>query len=401
MTIEQKKAPALIPPHGGHLVDQYASPEKAKGLAEEAKKLPRVVLNARQISDAHMIAQGAFSPLEGFMTRDQYRQVVQHMHLPNGLPWSIPVTLSVETDARSKFHEGRDVALTGADGVPLGVLHLQEVYSYNKEQEALLAYRTKDAAHPGVANLYQQGDLLLGGPITLFRAPKPDSDVVTFYRTPRQTREEFARLGWRTVVAFQTRNPVHRAHEYIQKVAMEVVDGLLLHPLVGETKSDDIPASVRMRCYQVLLEHYYPKDRVLLSVFPAFMRYAGPREAIFHAIVRKNYGCTHFIVGRDHAGVGNYYGTFDAQHIFREFSPEELGITPLFFDNAFFCRQCGGMATIKTCPHAEKERISLSGTQVRTLLSKGELPPPEYSRPEVARVLVEATQPAKAAPGKS
>lgn len=371
-------------------MDRYAKGQKAKALAQEANGLPVVILNPRQLSDAHMIAQGAFSPLTGFMTRAEYLSVVDSMHLPNGLPWSLPITLAIEDGARAGIKEGGRVALADPDGQIVGLLTAQEVYPYSKNEEARRVYQTLDTAHPGVANLFSQGDLLLGGPVTLFQLPQPDEVVAPYYRTPAQTRQEISRLGWKTVVGFQTRNPVHRAHEYIQKAAMEIVDGLLLHPLVGETKADDVPADVRMRCYQVLLEHYYPKERVMLSVFPAAMRYAGPREAVFHALVRKNYGCSHFIVGRDHAGVGSYYGTYDAQHIFKDLDPVALGVTPLFFENSFYCHRCSGMASTKTCPHGPEARVNMSGTQVRNLLSKGQLPPPEFTRREVAQVLLEA-----------
>lgn len=380
-------AAGLIAPHGGSLVNAYAPAGEWRGLQAEAARLPVVTLNARQLSDAHMIAQGVFSPLRGFLTGQDYQQVVEHMHLANGLPWSIPITLAVSAEAAARIKEGQKVALAGPDGKVAGTMLVQEKHSRDMKAEARHVYRTEDAAHPGVANLYQEGDVVLGGPVTMFQSPQPEADIQPFYRTPAQVRQEFARLGWKTVVGFQTRNPVHRAHEYIQKSAMEIVDGLLLHPLVGETKSDDIPALVRMRCYQALLDNYYPKDRVLLSVFPAFMRYAGPREAIFHALCRKNYGCTHFIVGRDHAGVGNYYGTYDAQHIFREFDAKALGITPLFFENSFFCKKCGAVATGKTCPHEAAQHVTLSGTAARAMLQKGELLPPEISRPEVAKIL--------------
>jgi sulfate adenylyltransferase/3'-phosphoadenosine 5'-phosphosulfate synthase len=387
--------PGLVSAHGPSpegLVNRYAPADQWEDLMAEANSLPAVTLNPRQLSDAHMLAQGVFSPLGGFLTRPDYQQVVAHMHLASGRPWPIPITLAVSDGVGAGLKEGQQVALAGPDGRLVGVLELQEKYRRDKKLEARQVYRTEDAAHPGVANLYQEGDLVLGGPVTMFQAPQPEADIAPFYRTPAQTRQEFARLGWKTVVGFQTRNPVHRAHEYIQKCAMEIVDGLLLHPLVGETKADDTPALVRMQCYQALLENYYPKDRTLLSVFPAFMRYAGPREAIFHALCRRNYGCTHFIVGRDHAGVGNYYGTYDAQHIFKEFDPQSLGIAPLFFENSFYCKKCGAVASTKTCPHDGAQRLTLSGTAARAMLQKGELLPPEFTRPEVSRILSAPTQ---------
>ncbi|MBI4282114.1 MAG: sulfate adenylyltransferase [Chloroflexi bacterium] len=376
---------------GGALVDGYARGAQAQVLKEEARGFPQVVLNARQLSDAHMLTQGAFNPLEGFMGHEDYASVVRDMHLADGRPWPLPVTLSVDSHQAAGFKEGTRLALSQGGEEVVGILSLEEKYRRDREEEAQKVYRTTDTKHPGVANLYQDGDVLLGGKVTLFQERPPlEEGCSPHYRTPAQTREAISRLGWSTVVGFQTRNPVHRAHEYIQKCALEAVDGLLLHPLVGETKGDDIPAPVRMRCYQALLEAYYPPGRVLLSVLPAFMRYAGPREAIFHALVRKNYGCTHFIVGRDHAGVGNYYGPYDAQHIFQEFEPGELGIAPLFFENSFYCRQCQGMATEKTCPHGNEHRVNLSGTQVRAMLARGETPPLEFTRPEVAQVLMEA-----------
>ena len=382
----------MIAPHGGTLVDGYANEERAHAIREGAGALPSVSLNPRQLSDAHMIAQGAFSPLNGFMGHDDYNSVVRTMHLANGLPWSLPITLGVDSLRAADLKEGKPVSLTNEGGEVVGVLALEGKYRRDREEEAREVYRTTEDQHPGVANVYQEGDVLLGGRVTMLPGrPSLEEGVAPHYRTPGETREAIADLGWSTVVGFQTRNPVHRAHEYIQKCALEAVDGLLLHPLVGETKGDDIPAPVRMRCYRALLDNYYPSSRVLLSVLPAFMRYAGPREAIFHALVRKNYGCTHFIVGRDHAGVGSYYGTYDAQHIFRDFSPESMGITPLFFENSFFCRRCHGMGTEKTCPHGAEHRISLSGTQVRAMLAQGEMPPEEFTRPEVAKVLMEST----------
>ncbi len=390
MTTAQAQA-SLIAPHGGRLINRIASPVEAAALRGRIAGLPQVRLNDRQLSDLEMIAIGGFSPLEGFMTSADYRRVVTEMHLASGLPWSMPITLAVDAATAAGLSEGSEVALFDSEGEPAGVLNLQEKYGYDRALEARSVYRTEDAAHPGVAVVYAQGGVLLGGPVTVLERRKAPS--FSQYRLdPAETRAAFEARGWSRVVGFQTRNPVHRAHEYIQKCAMEIVDGLLLHPLVGETKGDDIPAAVRMRCYEVLLAGYYPADRVLLAVNPASMRYAGPREAIFHALVRKNYGCSHFIVGRDHAGVGNYYGTYDAQRIFSEFEPDELGITPLFFENTFFCRTCGQMASSKTCPHGDADHVALSGTRVRAMLAGGEAPPVEFSRPEVAAVLIEAAR---------
>jgi sulfate adenylyltransferase len=380
----------VIAPHGGRLVNRRVPAGERQAFVQKAGSLPKVRLNSLQASDAEMIAIGAFSPLEGFMGQADYREVVHHMHLAGGLPWSMPVTLAVDETTARGVRDGQEVALEDEEGRFLGSMTVRERYTYDKQEQARLVYGTTEEAHPGVANLYAQGPVMLGGPIQYVGVPREELPFPEYRLEPVETRRKFHELGWKTVVGFQTRNPVHRAHEYIQKCAMETVDGLLLHPLVGATKGDDIPADVRMRCYQVLLERYYPKNRVLLSVNPAFMRYAGPREAIFHALVRKNYGCSHFIVGRDHAGVGNYYGTYDAQHIFSQFKPGELGIQPLMFENSFFCKACGNMGTAKTCPHDNSNHVFLSGTQVRAILSRGEMPPVEFSRPEVATVLAEA-----------
>ena len=378
----------LIEPHGGVLVDRVATNQDALTLAAQAKELPVVKLGMRPLSDLEMIAVGAFSPLTGFMTSADYRSVVQDMHLAGGQPWSLPVTLSASRED-AKAYEGKQVTLADEAGNLLAIMDVQEAFEYDKQEEARLAYRTEEEAHPGVAAVYAQGEMLIGGPIRLFERQK-HSEFLEHRRDPKETRAAFAERGWKTIVGFQTRNPVHRAHEYIQKVAMETVDALLLHPLVGATKDDDIPAPVRMACYEALLANYYPDNRVLLSVFPAAMRYAGPREAIFHAIVRKNYGCSHFIVGRDHAGVGSYYGTYDAQKIFGEFAPGELGITPMFFENSFFCLTCNSMGTAKTCPHPDDDHVNLSGTRVRQMLAEGQMPPPEFSRPEVAHILIDS-----------
>ena len=377
----------LIRPHGGVLVNRLAEPAALGGALAAAARLPAVRLNAVQHSDLVCIATGVFSPLTGFVGRADYESIVERMRLANGAVWSIPVALAVAGDVAASLKSTRTIALEDPSGRIVATMEVAEQFGYDKRAEAAQVYRTTEEAHPGVARLYAQGEVLLGGPVTLLERPA-DEPFAAYRRDPAETRRLFAERGWRRIVGFQTRNPVHRAHEYIQKAALEICDGLLLNPLVGETKSDDISADTRMESYRVLIENYYPRERVLLSVYPAAMRYAGPREAIFHAIARKNYGCTHFIVGRDHAGVGNYYGTYDAQKIFDEFAPGDLGITPLFFEHTFFCRRCGGMASSKTCPHDGASRVTLSGTQVRDMLTKGQIPPPEFTRAEVAEVLI-------------
>jgi sulfate adenylyltransferase len=385
-----EKAIHQIKPHGGRLINRLVEGDEKAELIGRAHSLPTLQLNERELADLEMIAIGAMSPLEGFMTKDVYESVLETMHLPLGLPWTLPVTLATNPGDDTEYRAGTDVALVRGEKV-LGVLHVESVWKPDKSAEAEKVLLTTDGEHPGVQYLGSIGDTYLGG--TLDVIEKPTHDILNDYRLePKETRVLFKAKGWETIVAFQTRNPIHRAHEYLQKSALEIVDGLLIHPLVGATKKGDIPADVRMDCYNVLLENYYPKDRVALSVFPAAMRYAGPREAIFHALVRKNYGVTHFIVGRDHAGVGSYYGTYDAQLIFHEFTREELDVTPLFFEHAFFCTRCGNMASQKTCPHGKEDHVFLSGTKVREMLSLGELPPPTFTRPEVAEVLRKAYQ---------
>ena len=381
--------PDAIVPHGGELINRVASSAQREIFLSKADFLPRVELDERAVSDLEMIAIGGFSPLQGFMNQDDYNRVVTEMRLANGIVWSIPITLSVTEAVATPLEEGGLVRLNNSRGEFIGVLELTQKYTYDKQQEAINVYRTDDAKHPGVQVVYNQGSINLAGDIWLLQRDS-HPHFPSYQIDPAASRQMFREKTWKTIVGFQTRNPIHRAHEYIQKCALETVDGLFLHPLVGATKEDDIAADVRMRCYEILLEHYYPVDRVILAINPAAMRYAGPREAIFHALVRKNYGCTHFIVGRDHAGVGDYYGTYDAQYIFDEFAPEELGIVPMKFEHAFYCKRTKQMATTKTSPSKPEERVHLSGTKVREMLRRGELPPPEFSRPEVAAELTRA-----------
>jgi sulfate adenylyltransferase len=378
-----------IEAHGGKLINRIIEGKERDELQARVEGLKKVTLSTRECSDLELIAIGGFSPLEGFMCEADYHSVMDTMNLSSGLPWTIPITLSTTKKNADTLSIGQDVALVDKAGEVLGVLHLEEIYKHDKEKEAQKVYGTKDEAHPGVKKVYEMGECLLGGRISVLKRPVHDNFKAERL-DPKETRAIFIEKGWKRIVGFQTRNPIHRAHEYLQKCALEALDGLMIHPLVGETKSDDIPAEIRMECYKALMENYYPKDRTMLVVNPSAMRYAGPKEAVFHALLRKNYGCTHFIVGRDHAGVGDYYGTFDAHYIFDKFDPAAIGIIPLFFDYTFFCKVCGGMASYKTCPHGSDEHISLSGTKVREMLRAGKTPPPEFSRPEVAKILVDA-----------
>jgi sulfate adenylyltransferase len=376
----------MLSPHGGKLIIQLVDENKKWELIKKATPFNTIEISSWILSDLELIATGAYSPLTGFMDQANYQSVLAKMRLKNGIVWPLPVTLPILKKQAENFNIGDEIFLTN-EGIIYGSLHLEEKFEYSKEYEALSVYGTTDATHPGVKRIQEKGEVYFAGPIQMINHP-PHSPFEPFYFTPKETRELFQSLKWNTIVGFQTRNPIHRAHEYLQKVALESVDGLLIHPLIGETKSDDIPAKVRMESYQVLIQRYYPKDRVRLVVFPAAMRYAGPREAVFHAIVRKNYGCTHFIVGRDHAGVGNYYGTYDAQKIFDLFSQEEIGISILKFEHAFFCTICGQICTAKTCPHESCHHLHFSGTKVREMLRNGVKPPEQFSRPEVVETLL-------------
>lgn len=383
------KTTALIAPHGGKLIDCYLNQSDRAKTLDHAQTLPRLVLSDRNLADLECIATGIYSPLNGFVDEAEYYSILKDMRLTNGLAWTIPVTLQVPESKASQYPLDGEIALVHPNGDILAVMTVESKFKPDQALEAQKVYWTTDEAHPGVKAILAEGEVYLGGAIFLIQDVSYE-DFTSYRLTPLATRTEFARRQWRKVVAFQTRNPIHRAHEYITKIAMEIVDGLFINPLVGKTKSDDIPAAVRMQCYQTLIERYYPQDRTLLGVFPAAMRYAGPREAIMHAIARQNYGCTHFIVGRDHAGVGDYYGTYDAQHIFEQFTPDELAIQPIKFEHAFYCTRTAGMATAKTSPSTPEERIHLSGTKVRTMLRNGQTPPAEFTRPEIAEILVQA-----------
>jgi ATP sulfurylase len=379
----------MIKPHGGELINRYVDDAEKQAALSQAKELFQLEIDDKNISDLEMIASGAMSPLTGFMTSKDYHTVVDTMHLTSGIVWSLPITLAVTGETLKKIDKKKKICLTDHNKEPLAVLTIEDIFEYDRKKEATKVFLTDDDQHPGVSYVYQQGNYYLGGPIQMLRKPAHEN-FLKYRLDPAETRAAFKDRDWDTIVAFQTRNPIHRAHEYLQKCALEMIDGLMIHPLVGRTKSDDIPAEVRMKSYEILLEKYYPKGRVMLVVFPAAMRYGGPKEAIFHAIVRKNYGCTHIIIGRDHAGVGNYYGSYDAQHIFQNFSREDLDISPINFEHAFFCKDCGNMASTKTCPHGKESHVFLSGTKVREMLSHGQLPPKEFTRPEVAQLLMES-----------
>lgn len=380
----------LVPPHGGQLKPLILDGEELAEERERTKALPVIRLTSRETSDLIMMAIGAFSPLEGFMGKEDYEGVVDNMHMVDGTLWPVPITLAVTEEQADSLPMNSDVALVDDESDELmGMMKVVEKYTYDKLHEAKNVFRTQDEAHPGVAKLMAQKEVLLAGPIKAFSEGPYPQLYGKFYGRPEETRKIFEERGWKKVAAFQTRNPMHRSHEYCTKIALEVSDGILIHPLVGKLKADDIPAEVRMKCYEVLMENYYPRDRVVLKVYPMEMRYAGPREAILHAIFRQNYGCSHLIVGRDHAGVGDYYGPFDAQIIFDDLNEGELHLKPLKIDWTFWCYKCDGMASMKTCPHGKDDRVLISGTQLRKLLAEGQMPPKEFSRSEVIQILMD------------
>ncbi len=386
-------ASKLVPPHGGKLKPLLIEGEELKQETEKCKKLPEVRMNSRETSDLIMLAMGAFSPLNGFMGKNDYIKVVEDMQISDGTMWPIPITLAVDKNKADSIKTSDEIALFDDEsGDLMGIMKVTEKFTYDKKHEAKNVFRTDDEKHPGVAKIYGQPEVYLGGDVKVFNeGPYPEL-YGNYYARPADTRKLFEEKGWTRIAGFQTRNPIHRSHEYVTKIAMEVSDGILIHPLVGKLKADDIPAEVRMKCYTTLIDNYYVKDNVILKVYPMEMRYGGPREALLHAIFRQNFGCSALIVGRDHAGVGTYYGPFDAQKIFDEIPSDALHIKPLNIDWTFWCHKCGGMASMKTCPHGKEDRVLISGTKVREMLANGELPPQEFARPEISKILMEYYQ---------
>ncbi len=375
-------------PHGGRLVNRVVTGKRREHLLAEAHELPGIDIGYEKLIDVMDIAHGVFSPLEGFLTREDYIHVLYDMRLSNDIPWTIPIVLDVDPGEIEGVKEGDDIALKYG-GEPVAILKVEEIYEWDKREYAIRVYKTDDPRHPGVAKTFSMKKLLIGGTIDLLKdIEHPLSHRILW---PIETRVLFREKKWKNIVAFQTRNVPHRGHEYVQKAALTFVDGLLIHPLIGWKKKGDYRDEVIFAAYEVLIKHYYPKDVVVLAGLLMNMRYAGPREAIHHAIVRKNFGCTHFIVGRDHAGVGDFYGPYEAWEIFDEFP--DLGITPLFIREAFYCSKCGGMVNEKICPHEEKYRIRISGTKLRKMIREGKMPPEYMMRPEVAKTIMSFEKP--------
>ena len=375
----------MITPHGGVLINRIAEGTKRIELENKAQGLHKLQVEDRYTSDLLMIAIGGFSPLKGFMGKADAEAVINKMELANGLVWSIPILLPVKDS--NAISIGQEIALTDGNNTIIAVMNVSEKIDLDLENYTTKVYKTNDPAHPGVKAVLDGGNHFIAGDIELLNRPVGENVQEQYKLDPAMSRAEFEKRGWKTIVAFQTRNPIHRAHEYLLKCALESVDGLFIHPLVGETKSDDVPAMTRMDCYQVLMDNYFNLKNTTLGVLPAAMRYAGPKEAVMHMIIRKNYGCTHLIIGRDHAGVGNYYGTYEAQELVDTVA-DKLGIVPVKFEHTFYCKACGNMASTKTCPHTSEHHVMLSGTKVRDMLAASQRPPVEFSRPEVADILI-------------
>lgn len=376
----------MIKPHGDVLVNRIINKTDKVNNSTIDHYQHTIVIPNWLISDCEMIANGAFSPLQGFMDEKTMNSVLKHMQLLDGTLWSIPIILPVERKDAAEINPGRRVALLDKNKRVIAIMNVLEKFKLDKNQFCASVFKTKEFAHPGVKLIKESGEICLAGDIEMINRPIREGIEEKYVLDPLQTRQIIKDKGWQTVVAFQTRNPIHRAHEYLIKSALENVDGVLIHPLVGKTKPDDIPADIRMQCYEAIIDSYFNRDRVIMSVLPMAMRYAGPREAIHHMIVRKNYGCSHMIIGRDHAGVGDYYGTYEAQERVEKYK-DKLEIQPICFEHAFYCRQCEGMATAKTCPHKVEEHVFLSGSKVRQILKEGKMPPKAFSRPEVAEIL--------------
>lgn len=379
----------LIKPHGGELKPLLLKGSELAAAKEKAASLPQVKMTSKESSDLIMMAMGAFSPLNGFMKKADYQGVVENMEMADGTLWPIPVALAVDSDEAAELEEGQEVALVDDEneGV-MGIMKIEEKFSYDKDNEAQKVFGTTETEHPGVERIQSQGNLYIGGAVQALSEGWYPDEFPEFAR-PAETRAIFEERGWSTVTAFQTRNPLHRSHEYLIKIAMEVSDGVFVHPIVGALKPGDIPADIRMKCYRALLDNYLPQENTVLKVYPMEMRYGGPKEAILHGIIRQNFGCSHMIIGRDHAGVGDYYGAFDAHDIFDKLKPGALELKPLKLDWSFWCYKCGEMASMKTCPHGKDDRCLISGTQLREMLGNGEEPPKEYSRPETIEILMD------------
>ncbi len=375
-------------PHGGRLLNRVTSGKRREALIEEAKELSKISVSYDLVADLENIAHGVYSPLEGFLVQEDYLHVLHDMRLSNDIPWTIPIILDVDPEEVSGIQEGDEISLTYG-GQVIAIMKIEEIYGWDKAEYFRQVYKTEDHSHPGVAKTLRRKELLIGGKIDLINHVHNSFEKYTLW--PIETRLLFRERGWRTIVGFQTRNVPHLGHEYVQKAALTFVDGLFVNPLVGWKKPGDFKDEVIIKAYEALIRHYYPKDSVVFAVLAMEMRYAGPREAIHHAIVRKNFGCTHFIVGRDHAGVGNFYGPYEAWEIFKEFP--DLGITPLFIRESFYCKKCGGMVNAKICSHGEESRVRISGTKLREMIKKGEKPPSEVMRPEVAEAVLRFENP--------